>query len=94
MDFIWLGLGIAIAGYLIGDGLKNFKNPDAANIFDSFDEDHELIKENDLHYFIGVSKEDAKHMIAEHPSIPHITINNNVYYPKRKLREWLKNIES
>lgn len=94
MDFIWLGLGIAVAGYFIGDGLKNFKNPDAATIFDSLDDnnDHELIKESNVHYFIGVSKEDARHMITEYPSIPQVIINGKVYYPKEKLRKWLKDI--
>ena len=96
MDYIWLGLGIAIAGYLIGDGLKNFKNPESKNILESLAENdnHELINENDVHHFIGISKEDAKHMIAEHPSIPHIIINGKVYYPKTKLREWLMSIGS
>ncbi|WP_026671486.1 hypothetical protein [Alkalihalobacterium bogoriense] len=96
MDYIWLALGIAIAGYLIGDGLKNFKNPNSKNILESLDEsdDHELIKENEVHHFIGISMEDAKDLIREHPNIPHIIINNKVYYPKAKLREWLLKIGS
>ncbi len=94
MDYIWLAAGIAIAGYLIGDGLKNFKNPNSKNILESLDEsdDHVLIKENEVHHFIGISKEDVKNMIHEHPDIPHIIINNKVYYPKAKLREWLMKI--
>lgn len=93
LDFIWIALGIGLAGYFIGDGLKNFKNPEAKSLSDFFDEDdkHELIKENDVHYFIGISKEDAKHLIKEHPDIPHTIINGNVYYPKEKLRQWLIN---
>lgn len=96
VDYIWLALGIAIAGYLIGDGLKNFKNPNSKNILDSLDEsdDHELIKENEVHHFIGISKEDAKDLIRDHPNIPHIIINNKIYYPKAKLREWLMKIGS
>lgn len=94
LDLIWMGLGIAIAGYFIGDGLKNFKNPNAKGLGDIFDEDdeHELIKESDVHYFIGISKEDAKHLIDEHPEVPHLYINDKVYYPKAKLREWLKDL--
>ncbi|WP_216831408.1 DNA-binding protein [Alkalihalobacterium elongatum] len=96
MDYIWLAMGIAIAGYLIGDGLKNFKNPNSKNILESLDEDdeHELIKESNVHHFIGISKEDAKNLLNEHPNIPHIIINNNVYYPKAKLREWLMKLGS
>ncbi|RDW17266.1 DNA-binding protein [Oceanobacillus chungangensis] len=90
-DFIWLAIGMAIAGYCIGDGLRNFKNSDGKTLLDSLDVDdeHELIKENDVHYFMGISKEDAKSLIQEHSDIPHIMINGKVYYPKAKLRKWL-----
>ncbi|WP_249872298.1 DNA-binding protein [Oceanobacillus saliphilus] len=93
-DLIWLALGIAVAGYFIGNGLKNFKNPDAKSFSAIFDEDdeHELITENDVHHFMGISKEDAKYLIKEHSDVPHIIINNKVYYPRAKLREWLKNL--
>ena len=90
-DLIFVAIGIAFAGYFIGDGLKNFKNPSAKNLIDSLNEDdgHELINEKDVHYFMRISKEDAKSLIQEHPDIPHIIINNKVYYPKDKLRKWL-----
>ncbi|WP_106496100.1 DNA-binding protein [Lentibacillus sp. Marseille-P4043] len=93
-DLIWLALGIAAAGYFIGEGLKNFKNPTAKSLIDSLDEDdeHELIKENDVHLFMGISKEDAKTLIQDHPDIPHIVINDKVYYPKEKLRKWMLNL--
>ena len=93
-SFFWLAVGIAAAGYFIGDGLKNFKNPDAKSIIDTLDEEdeHELIKETDVHYFMGISKEDAKVLIQEHSDIPHIIINSKIYFPKAKLREWLLNI--
>lgn len=99
IDFLWLGLGIAVAAYFIGDGLKNFKNPNAKNITETFGDKTseffggtELIKEDEVHHYTGIAKEDAKSLIQEHPDIPHIIINNRVYYPKTKLREWLKNI--
>lgn len=93
-SLILIAAGIAIAGYFIGDGLKNFNNPDAKSIMDSFDEEdeHELIKENEVHHFMGISKEDAKSLIQEHSNIPHIIINSKVYYPKAKLRKWLLNL--
>ncbi|WP_088102067.1 DNA-binding protein [Halalkalibacter urbisdiaboli] len=96
MDFILLAIGIAAAGYFIGDGLKNFNNPSPNNVMSYLaeDDDHELIKQNEVHYFMGVSKEDAAKLIEEHPSIPHIIINGTVYYPKVKLREWLLKIEN
>lgn len=33
---LFLGVGIAIAGYFIGDGLKNWKNPSEKNFIDHF----------------------------------------------------------
>ncbi|MFC4022359.1 DNA-binding protein [Oceanobacillus longus] len=96
-DFIWIAIGISLAGYFIGEGLKNFKNPKATGLIGSLDDDeddeHELIKENEVHYFIGISKEDVSSLIQEHADIPHIIINNNIYYPKAKLRQWLLNLE-
>lgn len=94
-DLFWLALGLAAFGYFIGDGLKNFKNPEAKSAMewlDDDDNDHELIKEKDVHYFIGVSKEDAKKLIETYTDIPHVELNGNIYYPKAKLREWLLKI--
>lgn len=95
LDFFWIALGIAAAGYFIGDGLKNFKNPDAkdriSELFND-DDEHELINEKDVYYFIGISKEDAKVLIQEHPDIPHVIINDRVYYPKAKLKKWLTDL--
>ncbi|WP_198508949.1 DNA-binding protein [Bacillus sp. FJAT-44742] len=90
MSLFWLAIGIAAAGYFIGDGLKNFKNPNAKDLIDYLDEDeHELIKENQIHHFVGISKEDVRHLIQEHSDFPHIVINGTTYYPKTKLRNWL-----
>ncbi|WP_404455181.1 DNA-binding protein [Oceanobacillus kapialis] len=94
-DYFWIALGIAAAGYFIGNGLKNFNNPDATDGLSEFfsdDDEHELIKENEVHYFMGISKEDAKSLIQEYPDIPHITVNNKIYYPKAKLRQWLSDL--
>lgn len=97
-ESIILAIGIAAAGYFIGDGLKNFKNPSSENVLDSLglsdDDDHELIKEKNLHYFVGISKEDVKILIKEYPDIPHITLNGNNYFPRKKLKEWLKGFEN
>lgn len=93
-NFIIIAIGIAVAGYFIGDGLKNFKNPNAKSLMDSLEDDdeHELIRESDVHYFMGITKEDAKSLIKEHSDVPHIIINSKVYYPKAKLRKWLLNL--
>lgn len=94
LDFFWLGLGLAAFGFFIGDGLKNFKNPLSKNILDTLDGDdsHELIRETDVHNFIGISKADAQKLVEEYPSIPYLKINNTIYYPKEALRKWLLEI--
>lgn len=94
IDFFWLALGLAAFGYFIGDGLKNFKNPVGKNLVDSFKEEdeHELIKESDVHQFMGISREDAEKLVEEHPDIPHLKLNGQIYYPKAKLRKWLMEI--
>src|SRR5699024_656137 len=94
IDLIWIGLGIAVDGYFIGDGLKNFKNQQTNAISDIFDDndEHEQIKVSVVHDFMSISKEDAKHLNKDHPGIPHIKIKHNVYYPQGKLREWMKNL--
>lgn len=94
LDFLWLGLGLAAFGYFLGDGLKNFKNPSSKNALDFLDDDdeHELIKANDVHHFLGISREDTNHLIEKYPDIPHLTLNGNIYYPKARLRKWLKEI--
>ncbi|RCW76939.1 DNA-binding protein [Saliterribacillus persicus] len=94
-DFFWIAIGLAAAGYFIGEGLKHFKNPEADSILDEFDDEDdefELIKEKYLHYYIGIAKEDIKAFTEKYPDIPHITVNNNKYYPKEKLRKWMEQI--
>ena len=91
-DFIIIAIGIAVAGYFIGDGLKNFKNPNASMDSLEDDDEHELIRESDVHYFMGISKKDAKSLIKEYSDVPHIIINSKVYFPKAKLRKWLLNL--
>lgn len=96
VGLIWVAIGIAIAGYFIGDGLKNFKKPNAKNFMEALDEDddhdHKLIKESDVHHFIGISKEDAKKLRQAYPDIPCIQLNGQVYFSKKQLREWLMNL--
>lgn len=41
IDSLILALSIASAGYFMGDGLKNFKNPNAKSLLDSLADDEE-----------------------------------------------------
>jgi len=94
--YIILGIvvGIAFAGYFIGDGLKNFKNPTAPNAFDFLEDEEEeiFLNQKEVHHFFGISKEDVGALLQKHPEIPHIELNGNTYYPKEELREWAKRL--
>ncbi|KMY44758.1 hypothetical protein AC622_11420 [Bacillus sp. FJAT-27916] len=89
-DFFWIGLGLAALGYFIGEGLRNFRG--SGNPWgDSFDDEEPLmIKKKDLHYYIGIKKEDVDAFIAKYPAIPHIVLNGNTYFPHKKLLEWME----
>lgn len=93
-DFFWISLAIVAFGYFISDGLKNFKNPNAKNMIDSLAEegDHELIPIKDVHHHIGINKADIPTLMEKHPDIPHIQLNDSIYFPKKQLEEWLKSI--
>ncbi|MCY8010826.1 DNA-binding protein [Bacillus haynesii] len=84
MNLFWIGLGLAALGYFIGDGLKNFKNPKG-----SYSGNPYLIKESDLHYYLGLSKEETKEMLRNYPEIPKIELKGTTYYPYQHLMEWM-----
>lgn len=45
---VFLGIGVALAGYFIGEGLKQMNHPKAYEKSDTY-----LIKERDIHFYIG-----------------------------------------
>jgi hypothetical protein len=94
LDFFWLAVGLAAAAYFIGDGMKNSNNPNSKNMMDylSDQDEKQLIHEKDVHYTLGIEKKDAQSLTKEHEDIPHIVINNSVYYPKKRLLEWVEDI--
>ncbi|MCD8511710.1 MAG: hypothetical protein LRY73_18900 [Bacillus sp. (in: Bacteria)] len=57
-----------------------------------FENNDQLIKEKNLHTFLGISKTDAQTITQRYPDIPHVTLNGNNYFPKSQLREWVKKI--
>lgn len=93
-ESVIIAIGIAAAGYFIGNGLKYFNSPQSSeSVLGTWDldDDHQLIKEKDVHYTLGISKEDAKSLIKEFPDIPHVVLNGNIYFPNKQLKEWMKN---
>lgn len=100
-DAFWLAVGMIGAAYFIGNGLKNFKNPNSTSLSNSFSFDNDdfwgepkLIKESKVHDYIGISKEDAKSLVEDYPSVPHIIVNGQTYFPVKKLKAWVDEISS
>lgn len=84
LDFFWLAIGLAVLGYFISDGLKNFKNPQASS-----DEYPTLIKEKDLHFHIGLSKTEVQDLLNRYPDAPKIVLEGTNYYPYQQFLKWL-----
>jgi hypothetical protein len=84
ISFFWVGAGLAALGYFIGDGLKNFKNPEGSNSAYPT-----LIKERDLHIYIGLSKDEVNDLLAKYPGAPRIELKGTTYYPYQQFLEWL-----
>ncbi|MDQ0208735.1 DNA-binding protein [Alkalicoccobacillus murimartini] len=103
LDTFWIAVGMIGTAYFIGDGLKNFKNPNSKSFSSSFslneDDDDiwgtpKLINESKVHEYIGISKEDAKSLVKDYPSVPHIRVNGHVYFPVKKLKAWAQDISN
>ncbi|WP_088361968.1 DNA-binding protein [Bacillus cereus] len=92
MDLFWVGIGLLFLGYFIGEGLKNFKNPDSSDTFMGAG-NKKLIREEDLHSVLGISKADMKEMLEKYPDLPKIELKNVNYYQYGKVMEWLKEIK-
>lgn len=63
-ELFWIGGGIALAGYFIGNGLKYFQTsqPNAIEAFlNDEEDDHELLKESDVHFLLAFQKKTRKH---------------------------------
>ncbi|MHC5560970.1 hypothetical protein ACYSN5_00030 [Bacillus spizizenii] len=84
---VFLGIGVALAGYFIGEGLKQMNHPKAYEKSDTF-----LIKERDIHFyighFLGITTTEAKQLAGDMTDIPYIEINRKKYVQKHMLKEW------
>lgn len=94
MDFFYLSIAIALFGFFIGDGIKNFNKPESKNFLDSLmeDENTELIPKREVHHYIGIKREDVDALIEKYPHIPYIKLNDSVYFHRKKLMKWLENM--
>ncbi|MCY7781981.1 hypothetical protein [Bacillus sp. FSL H8-0515] len=84
---VFLGIGIALAGYFIGEGLKQMNHPKAVEKSDTL-----LIKERDIYFyighFLGITATEAKQLAGDMTDLPYIEINGKKYVQKHLLKEW------
>ncbi|MBK4203206.1 hypothetical protein MOC98_09405 [Bacillus spizizenii] len=85
---VFLGIGVALAGYFIGEGLKQMNHPKVYEKSDPF-----LIKERDIHFyighFLGITTTEAKQLAGDMTDLPYIKINGKKYVQKQSLKEWV-----
>jgi hypothetical protein len=84
INLFWIGAGLAALGYFIGDGLKNFKNPKA-----SVSDYPVLIKETELYYHLGLSREETAELLAKYPGAPKIELEGTAYFQYQHIKDWL-----
>jgi len=87
MNFFWVAVGLALMGYFIGNGLKNFGRPDKTPTYYMF------IKESDLEFYLNLSKEEVEELLNKHPDAPKIELKGTTYYPYKQFMEWLSSNE-
>jgi hypothetical protein len=89
IDLFWIGAGLAALGYFIGDGLKGFNQPK-----DSSAKQPTLIKEKDMHSYLGLSKEELKDLVNKYPNAPRIELNGTTYYNYQHFLNWMSSIDT
>ncbi|KAF1342407.1 hypothetical protein ABES74_19545 [Bacillus subtilis] len=84
---VFLGIGVALAGYFIGEGLKQMNHPKAYEKSDTL-----LIKERDIYFyighFLGITTTEAKQLAGDMTDLPYIEINGKKYVQKHMLKDW------
>lgn len=48
------------------------------------------MKENQLHAYLGIGKEEMKELLDKSPDIPRIELKGTAYYPYSQFMEWFK----
>lgn len=84
---VFLGIGVALAGYFIGEGLKQMNQTKGNEQNDIL-----LIKERDIYFyiglFLGITTTEAKQLAGDMADLPYIEINGKKYVQKHMLKDW------
>lgn len=103
-----LGVSIIIAGYFIGNGIRNgltcFSkgevHKDETSMWDLLRMQNEdirqskFVKKKYMRRYFGLSKKQLDNFLNQHLDIPSININGETYYIREELNEWMKNLYS
>ncbi|WP_404293270.1 DNA-binding protein [Cytobacillus kochii] len=84
LNFIWIAVGLALLGYFIGNGLKQFSSKNEGNM------NHLLVEQSHLHLYFYLSEADMKDLLQKHPHAPKVILNGKHYYHLHKFRKWLE----
>lgn len=88
MEFFWLAVGIALMGYFIGDGLKYINRPKKKS-----SSTPTLIKEEDLPYYVQLTKKELEDLFKKHPNVPKIKLDGKNFYHYEQFCDWLDSEE-
>lgn len=78
-----LAIGIALMGYFIGKGLHNMGHPEKGQSY------HYFIKENELEFYLNLSKTEIEELLEKYPDAPMLELNGKKYFPQKQFMEWL-----
>ncbi|MGD6782306.1 DNA-binding protein [Sutcliffiella horikoshii] len=90
---LWLAVTIIACAYFLFEAIKGFsphsnsRNP-IDKIFD--EEENLLVKEQDLHSHIGLTKEETRALLYQYPEIPKLDISGRYYYSPEQVKGWIK----
>jgi len=90
---LWLAVTIIACAYFLFEAIKGFSpNVNSRNPIDvMFDEEEKLIvKEQDLHSYISLTKEETRALLYQYPEIPKLDISGRNYYSPEQVKGWIK----
>lgn len=90
---LWLAVTIIACAYFLFEAIKGFSpRSNSTNPLDTmFDEEADLIvKEQDLHSHIGLTKEETRALLYQYPEIPKLDISGRNYYSPEQVKGWIK----
>lgn len=82
-DTVILAIGIALAGYFIGEGLKRQGSRKNEAGYYYFLQQHELTQ------YINLNDKEIAQFLKDHPEAPKVIINGKAYYPAKQFQKWL-----